>query len=61
MWILGLKGLTMCRHSSDKARWSDDMQGMVMQKREREREFGVSACVHHSLNCIENHPVPAYA
>ena len=32
--------------------------GMVMQK--REREFGVSACVDHSLNCIENHPVPAY-
>ena len=59
MWILGLKGLTMCRCSSDKARWSDAMQGMVMQK--REREFGVSACVHHSLNCIENHPVPAYA
>ena len=37
MWILGLKGLTMCRRSSDKARWSDAMQGMVMQKRERER------------------------
>ena len=42
MWILGLKGLTMCRRSSDKARWSDAMQGMVMQKRERERESLVS-------------------
>ena len=28
--------------------------------KEREREFGVSACVRHSLNCIENHSVPAY-
>ena len=58
MWILALKGLIMCRRSSDKARWSDDIRGMVMQK--RERELGVSACVHYSLNCIENHPVPAY-
>ena len=59
MWILVLKGLTMCRCSSDKARWSDDIRGHGNAK-EREREFGVSACVHHSLNCIENHPVPAY-
>ena len=34
MWILELKGLTMCRRSSDKSRWSDDIQGMVMQERE---------------------------
>ena len=57
MWILGFKGLTMCRRSSDKSRWSDDIRG---DGNAREREFGVSACVHHSLNCIENHPVPAY-
>ena len=44
MWILGLKGLTMCRRSSDKARWSDAMQGMVMQKRERESLVSLPVC-----------------